>query len=103
MILFQGKEKLLVDVIKDVIDSFHCHTGWSTNCNHSSLLVITIILTVSYVTLILSSLELMKTVQSTVTLISILMPALPVSSLFWSLFRLNEQLPSEFSIQLVII
>ncbi|KAK6621845.1 hypothetical protein RUM44_001652 [Polyplax serrata] len=84
-----GKEKLLVEVMSEVRDSFRCHFGWSSDTSCSSLPITTGVFIVSYVTLILSSLELLKRVQSTVTVVSIMMPALPVSSLFWCLFQMN--------------
>mgnify|MGYP007016982473 CR=1 FL=1 len=95
-VCFQGKGKLLVDVISDVIDSFYCHIGLSDNNKCYTLSVVTIVFVFSYVTLILSCLELMKNIQSAITVVSIMMPALPISSLFWCLFHMNDDFTSEF-------
>lgn len=79
----------MAEVIKEICDSFYCHSGWSENPDCSCLLTATTMLSLSYLVLMLSSIEVLKTAQSAVTVISVMMSALPMSNLWWSLYKID--------------
>lgn len=72
-------------------DSFSCHSGWSDNPECNCLLTTTATLSLSYLVLMLSSIEVLKTAQSAVTVISVMMSALPMSNLWWSLYKIDAE------------